>query len=234
MTVPRGDTFLLEVRVTDDSKYTADQIRELRINVIGASGRFSEKLQVVRKSAAAADSNARPPAKRTPAPTRRRTRSRNCRSITSCLKCQTFGGIRFQIEAAGVRGDSGWFDVELVDRPAVEALVLTATLPQYAGGTAEELPAGAGPHHILAGSTLNIAGTANKPLSRVVVHGGEQSHTIDLNGETKFKQELTFAKEFKSGLVSIELWDNEELLLAGRNEPGPLESKRPTQFSLAG
>ena len=236
MTVPRGDTFLLEVRVTDDSKFTADQIRELKSNVISPAGRFSEKLQVVRKSAPEEESGDSPDGEAADAASDDDANAEEEGELPVDHFLFEMPNVlekfQFQIEAVGVRGDSDWFNVELVDRPAIESLVLTSSLPEYAGGEAEELPAGAGPHHILAGSTLQIAGTANKPLSRVVVSGGEKSHTLDLNGEKKFKQQLTFGKDFQSGLVSIELWDNEELLLAGQKEPGPLESKRPTQFSL--
>ena len=267
--MPRGDDFVLQVRVTEDSKYTIDQIKELNINVVGASGRFSEKLQVVRKSQAeaaevpsasesndgdeneasgsdddaatsgseadedAADNSITEEAS-SEEPDEEHTYDESAMGVDHFLfeMKNVLDDFRFQIEASNVRGESQWFEVKLIDRPSVETLTLTTTLPKYAGGADEELPAGAGPHHILAGSTLKIAGTSNKQLSKVVIRGGEQKKTIELDGKKAFSDRLTFGKEFSSGLVSIDLWDTENLLVAGQSEPGPLPSKRPTQFSL--
>jgi hypothetical protein len=70
----------------------------------------------------------------------------------------------FQFRARGGDAVTEWVQVELVEQPAVQSLQLVVTPPQYAGGSLTELPPGKGPYYVLAGSSLAVAGKANKPL----------------------------------------------------------------------
>jgi hypothetical protein len=70
----------------------------------------------------------------------------------------------FQFRARGGDAVTEWVQVELVEQPAVETLTLVVTPPAYAGVSAAELPPGKGPYYVLPGSSLAIAGRANKPL----------------------------------------------------------------------
>ena len=231
MIVPRGDDFLLKVFIGEDSKFTADEINdsdEVWINVVSPSGRFSEQLAFVpakrparEDEVADGDTMAEVAASASDEPAYFFFEMKNVKEE-----------FQFEVKAAHKRGRTDWFDVTLVDRPSVEELSLAARLPEYTGGEVLEIPKGAGPHHILAGSTLMVKGTANKPLSAVQISGGEKSEKIALDGVKKFAHEIEIGRDFQGNNVRIELWDNEELLLAGRDEPGPLNSRRPTQFSI--
>ncbi|MCI0360269.1 MAG: hypothetical protein L0211_17470 [Planctomycetaceae bacterium] len=70
----------------------------------------------------------------------------------------------FQFRARGGDAVTEWVQVELVEQPAVQSLTLVVTPPQYTGGSPTELPPGKGPYYVLAGSSLAVAGQANKPL----------------------------------------------------------------------
>ena len=72
----------------------------------------------------------------------------------------------FQFRARGGDAVTEWVQVELVEQPAVASLELVVTPPAYASGSATALPPGKGPYYVLPGSSLAIAGKANKPLVR--------------------------------------------------------------------
>ena len=118
----------------------------------------------------------------------------------------------------------------VVDRPSVTELKLTKTLPAYAGGTAEQLPPGTGPYYILAGSTLAIRGKANKPLSRAV-GAGEKNTEMKIVGSDGFQLDIPADKLADAG-YEIQLWDTEQFSQPGQTQPGPLESKHPTRFTI--
>jgi hypothetical protein len=80
----------------------------------------------------------------------------------------------FEFRARGGDAVTSWVRVELVEQPAVETLKLVITPPKYTGQSAAELPPGKGPYYVLAGSSLHVAGTANKDLVRAqLVYDGE-------------------------------------------------------------
>jgi len=270
---PRGDDFKLQIRVREDSKYTAEDIDELVVHFVGPAGRYSETADVVRKqpakqqdadapvlensdeSPAEAGSESAPPntpddasnqhskeqdsgegaADSADEPSNEDDSGEMPIDYFSLELANVLDEFEFQIEARGVRGVSRWYQVKLVDRPEVEELTLTATLPQYTGGRQIQLPPGAGPHHVLAGSSLQIDATANKPLSEAVIGVGDYRQTIDLDGQSEFSAQLSadvLKKELTSGVVTISLRDTEQLRLPNQATAGPLESKRPTKFSL--
>ncbi len=81
----------------------------------------------------------------------------------------------FDFRARGGDDVTPWVRVELVEPPTFNELNLNVTLPDYAGGSVEPLPAGRGPYLVLKGSTLTIQGTSNKPLVAAAVSIDGQS-----------------------------------------------------------
>ncbi len=137
---------------------------------------------------------------------------------------------KFQARTSG-RGQTPWITVKLVDRPAVDKLKITKTLPKYAGGKTEELPPGTGPYHLLEGSSLEIKGEANKPLSKATLMLGDTPLALKLTGEKNFAVTIPADKVVDGG-YRIDLVDRESLSQPGLEKPGPLESKRPTRFTM--
>jgi hypothetical protein len=138
---------------------------------------------------------------------------------------------QFRARTSVGRGQTPWFLVKLVERPTVEKLKITKQLPKYAGGKAEELPAGTGPYHVLAGSSLTIEGRGNKPLSKATLFVGETPVPLKLTGGREFTASIPADKLADAG-YRIDLVDQEELLQPGLTDPAPLESKRPTRFTI--
>jgi hypothetical protein len=88
----------------------------------------------------------------------------------------------FSFRARGGDDVTPWVRVELVEPPNLDQLELDATLPGYAGGTVESLPAGRGPYFVLKGSTLTLVATSNKPLmaAQLLIDGKpHQMHVAD-------------------------------------------------------
>ncbi len=136
---------------------------------------------------------------------------------------------KFRLRSGRVR--TPWTQAVLVDRPAVGRLQLDVTLPKYAGGKTVPLEPGKSPCYILKGSRLSIRGTANKRLSRASLRIGERVRRMEIYDGTNFRVTLE-PEEIDSEVCRIELTDTERLLLPGREEPGPLTSRRPTRFTL--
>jgi hypothetical protein len=138
--------------------------------------------------------------------------------------------LKFQARTKG-RGRTNEFQVVLVDRPAVEKLTLSKTFPKYAGGDTEALPAGMGPYHVLEGSSLTIKGTGNKPLSQATLIVGEKPVPLKVVGEREFTATIP-ADKLADGGYRIHLVDQESLPQPSLSQPGPLESNRPTRFTI--
>jgi len=136
---------------------------------------------------------------------------------------------RFRLSAGRVT--TSWFEAELIDRPEVKDLQLMVTPPGYAGGDPKPLPPGRGPYYLLQGSSLALSGTATKPLSRATISLGEEKQNLELEGERDFSLELS-AQDVKQGTYEIELFDTSSLWLPGREDAGPLGSRRPTRFTV--
>jgi hypothetical protein len=137
----------------------------------------------------------------------------------------------FEFRARSKRATTPWITVELVDRPRTDHLVLAVTSPEYAGGVTEPLPPGKGPYYVLKGSTLEVRGTANKPLSEAVLVAAGSRHEMTITDGISFLTSLS-SGQVGGGAYRVELTDTERLMLPERSEPGPLTSKRPTSFTL--
>ena len=155
----------------------------------------------------------------------RRTKSRGPLAMKKKSERQfeaTFANViePFEFRARGGDAVTEWVRVELVEQPAVASLKLVVTPPKYTGGSPEELPPGRGPYYVLAGSSLEIQGTPNKPLVRadLVVEGKRQS--LQLSDGKQFAGRLD-AAALVPGQYTIDLEDTLGLT-----------SRRPTSFGL--
>jgi hypothetical protein len=113
-----------------------------------------------------------------------------------------------------------------------DALLTTESLATIAQVQAE-LPPGTGPYQVLAGSTMHIQGTANKELSKATLLIGGAPHELTIAEDKKFSLSLA-GKGLGTGSYEIKLVDREKVWQQDppHKEPGPLESKRPTRFTL--
>jgi hypothetical protein len=155
----------------------------------------------------------------------RRARGRGPLAMTKTSERQfegTFVNVLepFEFRARGGDAVTEWVRVELVDQPAVTELKLVVTPPKYAGLSAEELPAGRGPYYVLKGSSLALAGTANKPLVRADLLIDQKRQRLALADSLRFSGEIAGA-DLVAGQYTLDLEDTLGLT-----------SRRPTTFSL--
>lgn len=125
-----------------------------------------------------------------------------------------------------VRGNdeiTPYYQVELVDRPALDQIQLMVTPPAYTGLERSSLPAGQGAYYVLAGSRVEIQGIATKPLQDAELQWGTQTlGPIAVSPEDPTRFTVTIADEMlKSGTYGIAMTD--------RNG---LRSKRPARFNI--
>jgi hypothetical protein len=126
----------------------------------------------------------------------------------------------FQFRLRGGDELTEYYSVELVEPPALDTIALEVTLPKYAGGATETLPAGKGPYFILPGSELKITGTANKPLQSAALTRGDARHELTITQE-KTVSGVVPANALQTGQYVIDLTDSEGL-----------QAKRPAAFGL--
>jgi hypothetical protein len=149
---------------------------------------------------------------------------------------------RFQAQLAAVndplefrvveaRASSPWTRLELVSRPEVSELSLTASPPTYTKENAVQLPADGGPYQLLKGTSLTIRGKATKALSAATISHGKKSQPLKVSPDGEFEVQLP-ASDVHDGDYSLTLLDTESIHMPGRAEPGPLSSRAPVTFRL--
>jgi hypothetical protein len=190
--IARGDDYLLQVDVTRDSRRVPD-----KVFLDFGDGRPSLALKRVD---APADDAASPVA-------------RFEAVLASVIE-------PFDLRARGGDAITEYVRVELVEPPALETVSLTLTLPAYAGGATEELPAGKGPYFVLPGSSLSLAGRSNKPLSGGFLVRDAERFPLQVSGEREISLALA-PEKLATGTHVIELIDQEGLT-----------AKRPASFGL--
>ena len=126
----------------------------------------------------------------------------------------------FQFRVRGGDERTDYVTVELVEPPAIDQLKLEVTFPTYAGGKTEPLPAGKGPYFILPGSSLALAGIANKPLTQAQLAREAARFPLIIESNNHVSGKLT-PRDVLTGQYAIELLDTEGL-----------EAHRPTSFGL--
>jgi hypothetical protein len=194
--VPRGDDWLLEAEVTEDSRRVPEEawleIRgERRMqrmdSVADETRKFQTQLAAVNEP------------------------------------------IEFRVVES--RASSPWTRLELIDRPEVSELVLTAAPPAYTNDKSVDLPAEGGPYQLLKGTSLAIRGKATKALSGATIAHGKKSHSLAISPGGQFEIQLP-AADVLDGDYSLTLLDTESMRIPGKPEPGPLSSRVPVTFRL--
>lgn len=207
LTIPRGDDWLLSAHVDPASKVFPNSA-SIEIRAANGGGR-TEVMKPV-------DEDTQPNA----------ARKRFEHPFTHVVE-------PFQFRIRSDSGRTRWIQVRLVNRPEVdpESLSLTATEPQYAGGKAVALPSGRGPHYVLKGSRLKIAGTATKTLAGAqLLTSGGKTVPMSVDGR-RFSGEVP-AAAIADGTYEIRLIDTLKIQFPNQPNPTPLESKPHTKFRL--
>ncbi|NBB83301.1 MAG: hypothetical protein GVY28_07835, partial [Alphaproteobacteria bacterium] len=116
-----------------------------------------------------------------------------------------------------------WYDIRLVDRPAVEQLVLTVRPPAYTGRGESKRTAGLSAYGVLKGSTLRIDAQTNKPVDRARLRrGGTALAELAIDPDDPQHVYATLEpNQLDNGVFGIELIDR-----AG------LQSRRRARFTL--
>jgi len=133
-----------------------------------------------------------------------------------------------------VRGNdeiTPWYEVQLVDRPALETIELHVNPPDYTGLETRQLPPGQGAYSVLAGSTLEVRGTiyrqveggATPPLADGELQWGNDTlGPIQINPDDPHQFSITLEGDtLKTGTYGIAMTD-----ING------LRSKRPARFNV--
>jgi hypothetical protein len=126
----------------------------------------------------------------------------------------------FEFRARGGDAYTPWIRVELVEQPAINDLQLEVIPPAYTQQSPQPLPAGRGPYFILKGSTLKLAGTANKELVRAEIRHDGKSQPLEIQDGLKVSGELK-PDDIAATQYVIDLEDTLKLT-----------SRRPTTFGL--
>ncbi len=127
----------------------------------------------------------------------------------------------FRLRARGGDAVTPWHRVRLVERPVVDDLTLLYTPPAYVDPEPRPLPKNVGSYPVLAGSRVEVRGTASKDLRWARLRfGKEPIGDVQRVGKRGFRTELA-GERLRSGVYAISLLDTTGLA-----------SRRPTRFSL--
>ena len=134
---------------------------------------------------------------------------------------------RFKLQSGRVSTD--WIDVELIDRPVIDSLSLTATPPEYTGRGEETLPTGSDTYFLLRGTSVEIAGNASKQLKSAKLMIGETEKLLEVDGD-RFRMSLP-AGEAEPGTWQLQLVDQESVFQPGVGVAG-LGTRDPVIFNV--
>lgn len=152
----------------------------------------------------------------------------------------------FRFRVYGGDAVTPWVDVELVDRPSVQAFELTVNPPDYVGtgpnvawsfkpqtaangggasdgatGEEEKPVVGTSAVYALKGSWLALSGTTNKPLASASLRFGKETVDVLVNEDRTGFTAAIPADKLASGAYNLELLDQVGL-----------KSRRPTRFTV--
>ena len=136
----------------------------------------------------------------------------------------------FKFRVKGGDAVTEWVEIELVERPSLDALEISATPPEYVGSGAVSLPAGAGPYYLLSGSSLSVSGAADKPLASAALLVGDRRFELERDGN-KFSGAVA-AADLEAGTYELEIEDGESMVQPGRAEPAGLGLREPIRFKV--
>ena len=126
--------------------------------------------------------------------------------------------------------ETEWILLELVDRPELNSLSLSAAFPEYTGLGAADLPVGEGPHELLGGSELEISGESNKPLKNAYALLNGSKLPLQVDGDS-FMGSIANDKLI-SGSYSIIVEDKEEGVLNNSGKLMGLGFKEAPKFRV--
>ena len=136
----------------------------------------------------------------------------------------------FQFRLSSKEAETPWVQVELVDRPKIEGLVLAAEDPDYTGAGSRELPAGAGPYYLLTGSSIKVEGSADKDLDKATLVLGEKRFPLSVEGGS-FSGSVE-AGAVEAGTYYLEIEDKERMAIPGRDGLVGLGPRDPSRFKV--
>ncbi|MEZ5326043.1 MAG: hypothetical protein R3F19_13410 [Verrucomicrobiales bacterium] len=115
----------------------------------------------------------------------------------------------FSFRLSSGRVTTDWINAKLIDRPAIDDLSLTVTPPEYTGQSTTTLPPGSDTYFLLRGTSLEIRGTASKPLQAATLTIGEEPLPLQVSGNGF---SATMAPEaVKPGAWQLRLVDQEKI-----------------------
>ncbi len=112
--------------------------------------------------------------------------------------------------------ETQWLSLELVDRPELVKLSLSATFPEYTELGRTDLATGEGPHELLGGSELEVSGKVNKALKNAYAMLDESKFSLKVEGDSFIG--IIPKNKLNSGSYSIIVEDNEEGILNGSGD----------------
>jgi hypothetical protein len=127
----------------------------------------------------------------------------------------------FQFRVSGGDATTAWHEVRLVERPAVDSLVLGYEPPAYVGHEWVRLPSNLGPHRVPRGSTFTIEGVSTKDLAEATLAFGKRKpEPCQLMPPRRFRAVLA-GERLASGAYAI-----------GLEDTTGYEAKPPARLSL--
>jgi len=116
-----------------------------------------------------------------------------------------------RLRARGGDDETDWIAVALRERPAFETLAVRATLPAYTGQGTVPLPAGQSAYTVLAGSRLEIAAEASKPLLEAVLQRDDaRLEALELQGRRTFVFAVA-PDALQTGIYGLQITDTDGL-----------------------
>lgn len=113
----------------------------------------------------------------------------------------------FKFRVDGNDHRTEWFEVQLLERPELLGLRLTARPPAYVGVEEQELPPGQSAYRVLHGSGLEIRGRSQKRLKLVrLTHGEKRVEELSPGRGEEFTVELP-GSALQDGRYSLQLTD---------------------------
>lgn len=127
----------------------------------------------------------------------------------------------FRLRVRGGDDVTPWHAVRLVERPVVADLTLRYAPPAYVGAEPRDLPKNVASYPVLAGSTVEVRGTASKPLARARMTVDDAAPAdLERVGERGFRTTLA-GEDLRTGVYAVALTDTTGLA-----------SRTPARFSL--
>lgn len=115
----------------------------------------------------------------------------------------------FSFRLLSGRVSTEWIDANLIDRPAINDLSLTVTPPEYTGEKAKPLPPGSDTYFLLRGTSIELKGTASKPLQSATLTIGEEELPLQVSGNG-FSTSMA-PENVKAGAWQLRLVDQEKV-----------------------